>query len=260
MKTKLFYFLIASLFVLNSCSGDTDGRDIEPIKDIKTEPKKENQVLLKKTIQTDSDGDKVITKYAYNGSKLLSITFEGEIGGLYLTYSGDLISRMEFEYDGEIEQINLYEYDSKGKLVTFKRIEPIENRGNKEIYTYNADGTISVVQYKGDSKTQTQKNGTSIITFLNGEVDEIVSTHSPNFKYTYDTKNNPFKNILGYDKINFVDGEAEGILHNRISQVLVYGDVTATMTSKITYNADGYPQKSFDNFENVKGTTTEYFY
>lgn len=266
MKKILCFFTVLTL-VLSSCSSDDDGRDTVPVTEIITkpitepiiEPKKENQFLPKKTIRTDEDGLILTTIYTYNGNKIISgIEDSGE--GIHYIYTGDLITKLEYILaNGTVEQVDSYEYDSKGKLTTFKRIDPIENLGNKEVYTYNADGSVAVVEYIGDSKTQTRENATSIITFLNGEVSEITSTNSPNFKYTYDTKNNPIKNILGMDKITFTDGEASGIFHNIISEISVYGNATTTRTAKITYNVDGYPEKSVDDFEG-KVTTTEYFY
>lgn len=239
---RLLCLFSALLLVLSSCSNDDSSRN-------------ENQVLLKKIISTDENGLKSTTIYNYNGNKIVSYIFDSQ-ESMYFTYTGDLITKLEFKLsDGTIEQINSFEYDSNGKLVTFKRIEPMDDLGNKEVYNYNADGSISVVQYIGDSKTQTQENATGTITFLNGEVNEIISDNFSNSKYTYDTKHNPMKNVLGMDKISFTDGEASGILHNIISKI----EGSNTFTSKITYNADGYPEKSFDNFED-NGTTTEYFY
>lgn len=240
---KLLCLFSALLLVFSSCSNDDNSST------------NENQILLKKTTTTDADGLTSTTIHNYNGNKIVSSIFESKESMNY-TYTGDLITKLEFKLsDGTVEQVNSFEYDSNGKLATFKRIDPIYDLGNKEVYTYNADGSISVVEYIGDSKTQTQENATSTITFLNGEVSAIVSTNSSDFKYTYDAKHNPTKNVLGMDKISFTDGEASGILHNIISRT----EDSITSTSEITYNAYGYPEKSFDNFED-KGTTTEYFY
>jgi hypothetical protein len=257
MKTKIFYFLIASLFVLSSCSGDTDGRDIEPIKDIKTEPKKEDQVLLRKMIQTHEDGTVDILNYKYDGNKIISAIDSNEEGGVYWIYNQDLITKMIIKLaDETILQENTYIYDANKKLSIFLRVDPELKEGYKEVYTYNADNTITVKAYSGDDKSQTVFQGTSVITIIGGEVSKIDSNYSPSFVYTYDTKYNPHRNILGLDKTSFADGEASGNVHNIISQKIGDG---VTKTSKITYNADGYPTKSFDNFEDA-GTTTEYFY
>jgi hypothetical protein len=261
MKTKLFYFLVASLFVLSSCSSDTDGRDIEPI--TKTEPiidpKPEsnpiidNQILVKKIISTDEKGLVTTILYNYDGNKIVSKLYNDTKPGMYYTYSGDLITKLEYKFaDGTIDQIDTYKYDGDKKIIEFFSTQPGQEKWDHyEFYVYNADGTVSVYSEDGFKY--------STITFLNGEVSEIVSTNSPNFKYTYDTKNNPEKNILGMDKIAFTYGEASGVLRNIISETYGYGNDAKTTTLKITYNADGYPVKSFDNFEDT-GTTKEYFY
>lgn len=254
MKRKLLC-LFTALIVLNSCSSD--------YKEDET-PANESVILLKKTIDKDSDGSVLTTTYTYNGNKIVS-QVNNLKEGIYYTYTGDLITKMDFKLaDGTIEQVNTYEYDAAGKLITFKRIDPIEDLGNKEVYSYNADGSISVVEYIGDSKTQTQKNATSKITVSNGEVIEIVPTNSPNHKYTHDTKNNPYKNVLGMGKIAFVDGEADGILHNILTDKSgneIWSNYLNTYT--YTYNSDNYLVTSTDTETSDDGTeksSTEYFY
>jgi hypothetical protein len=251
MKKKLLC-LFSVLLVFSSCSSDVTREDDDTT--VVTNPT-EGQIFLKKTVEKKANGTTETTIYTYDGNKIVSQVYNNTKEGIYYTYSGDLITKMEFKLaDGSIEQINTYKYDGNKKLTEFLRTQPgQEDWDTKDTYVYNVDGTVSVFDEDGF------KNST--ITFLNGEVSEVVSTNSPNFKYTYDTKNNPFKNVLGMDKIAFVDGEGNGILHNIITEISSYGtdNITTTTTSKITYNADGYPTKSFDNFEDA-GTTTEYFY
>ncbi|KFF18814.1 hypothetical protein [Flavobacterium hydatis] len=254
MKRKLLY-LFSALLVLTSCSNDETREDSKDNDVVVITP--ESPVLLQKTIDKDEDGSTRTTVYTYNGNKIVSQLYNNTKEGIYYTYTGDLITKMEFKLaDGTIEQVNSYDYDPKGKLLTFRRIDPVENLGNKEVYRYDADGSISVTEYIGDSKTQTQTNATSKITFLNGEVAEIVSTNSPNHKYTYDTKNNPEKNILGMDKIAFVDGEADGTLHNTLTDTS--GDKLSASYS-YTYNVSDYPATSIETSSEGK-VTTQYFY
>jgi hypothetical protein len=240
---KKFLLLFGALTLsLTSCSRD-DSSD-------------SSSVLLKKEIATDSDGDKVTTNYKYDGNKLVDITVQGFTGGLYFTYTGDLITKIEFKYDGVVEQINTYAYDSNNRLVSFVRAEPQDELGFKEVYTYNTDGTVSVKTYRGDHLSQTTANGTGKIIFTAGEVTEITATDSPTRSYTYDDKNNPMKNVLGYDKISFADGEASGILHNIVSSKY-NNEVMAAYV--LTYNADNYPVKSVES-EDGEVATIEYFY
>lgn len=240
---KILCLFGALALLLSSCSSDESSSDL-------------SSVLLKKQISTDSEGFKVITNYKYDGNKLVDVTFESQPGGLYFTYAGDLISKIEFKYDGVVEQVNTYEYNSNKQLISFVRIEPSEGLGSKEVYTYNVDGSVSVKSYSGDEISQTLFDGEGKITFVNGEVDEIISDYSPSRSYTYDDKNNVMKNVLGYDKISFADGEANGILHNIVSEKSG-GEVM--YTNVYTYNSSNYPTKSVES-ENGETATEEFFY
>lgn len=243
---KKFLCLFGALaLLLASCSND-DSSDSS------------NSVLLKKVILTNEDGN-VTVNYKYDGNKIVSITDDsGEIG-MYYTYTGNLITKVEFKLaDGTIDQVNTFTYTSDGKLSTFLRVEPNMDWGHREVYTYNTDGTITSHTYIGDSKSQTSDDGLATIKFLDGEVVEIIAitSNQPNRKYTYDTKNNPAKNILGFDKISFVDGEGIGVLHNEISEIT---DGKVSSSYNYTYNADGYPEKSVDKIDG-SSYTSQYFY
>lgn len=243
MKKILCLFGVLAM-MLASCSSDDESSASSDL------------VLLKKTITTDSDGEKITTIFKYDGNKIVSMTDGGEFN-LYYTYEGDLITKIEFKLpNGTVEQINTYKY-TDGKLSTFIRVDPLEDWGDKEVYTYNADGTVSAQSYSGDSESQTTKGEMNTIKFVNGEVSEITSPSSwEEHAYTYDTKNNPLKNVLGLDKIAFVDGEADGINRNILTDTSE-GDLWKNST--YTYNENGYPVKDVDTGSDSSGTT-EFFY
>ncbi|WP_289665359.1 hypothetical protein [Flavobacterium panacagri] len=241
---KILCLFGALTLLLSSCSNDESSSDL---------------VLLKKTVITNSDGEKFTINYKYDGNKIISAIDDSGDTSLYYTYTGDLITKIEFKFpDGTIDQINTFSYNAEGKLTTFVRVEPNMDWGHKEVYTYNTDGTISVKSYSGDSKTQTAGGTTSTIKFVNGEVSEIVAitANQPDHKYTYDTKNNPTKNILGMDKIAFVDGEGNGVKFNILTDT-ADGDLWTNST--FTYNDQGYPTKEVDTGSDSLGTS-EYFY
>lgn len=245
MKKFLLLFCAMTL-ALTSCSSDDSNDDSS------------DSVLLKKIVLTGSGG-KTTVNYTYDGNKLVSIIDNFKVINMHYTYTGDLITKIEFKFpDGSIEQTNTFSYGTDGKLVTFVKVESDGDElwGYKEVYTYNANGTVSVKGYSGDEKTQTIASGTSVITFVNGDVSEITSTNSPNHKYTYDSKNNAAKNILGLDKIAFVDGEGTDVFHNELSDT---SDEEIWSTYSFTYNSDGYPEKSTSN-EEGESFTSEYFY
>lgn len=244
MKKILCLFGALALSLTSCSSDDSSGSS--------------DSVLLKKIVLTSADGDGTSTvNYKYDGNKIVSIT--DETGSMNYTYTGDVITKLEFKHpDGIVEQINTFTYNAEGKLATFLRVE-YENdvlTGHKEVFTYNADGTISVKSYTGNETTQTNPSGTATIKFVNGDVSEIISSNSPNHKYVYDGKNNPAKNILGWSKIAFVEGEGNGVFQNELSDTSD-GDVLSTY--KYTYNDAGYPVKSEDNTEGFK-FSSQYFY
>lgn len=241
---KLICLLSATLLMLTSCSSD-NATDDQSNND-------GNSVLLKKSIVT-YDGESVTYNYNYNGNKLVSVVNDGGDSNCHITYTGDLITKMEYG-DGD-EQTNFYEYDSSYRLVTFKMIEALDDLGHKETYVYNSDGTISVTEYIGDATTQTELNGTGTVTFLNGEVSQIESTSSSGVSYTYDDKNNPFKNVLGIDKIAFAGARlTDGILHNVVSET---GENETSYT--YTYNSGNYPLTSTETYEG-EVTVEQFFY
>jgi len=244
MKKILLFCAIA--LALNSCSSD-DSSD--------SGSSNGDGVLLKKTIATDAEGTKVTSNYTYDGNKIVSVIDNSGDSNEYYTYTGDLITKLEYKLpNGTVEQINTYSYDSNGRLATFVRIHPDTDWGNKELYTYNADGTITAKHYTGDSKTQTFLNSTGTIKFANGEVIEITDDFQDDHAYTYDTKNNPLKNVIGWNKINFTDGETNDVLHNMLTDKV---GTEVWYSYSYTYNADGYPTKSV---ESVEEETVELFY
>lgn len=241
---KILLFVGVFALLLTSCSND-DSSDSD-------------SVLLKKEVIT-GEGGKTTVNYTYEGNKIVSVIDDAGVINMHYTYTGDVISKIEFKLpDGTNEQVNSFTYGSDGKLATFVRVEFDEDdvKGYKEVYSYNTNGTISVYSYSGTDKAQTNPSGTATITFVNGDVSEVVSTNSPNHKYVYDGKNNPSKNVLGLDKISFVDGEGNGVFQNEISDTSA-GEVWSTYS--YTYNSDGYPEKSTSNTEGLS-YTSEYFY
>ncbi|GAA3729556.1 MULTISPECIES: hypothetical protein [Flavobacterium] len=243
---KILCLFGALALVLTSCSSDDSSSDSS------------DGVLLKKTVIKNTEGDTYTINYKYDGNKIVSAIDDTGDSNMYYTYTGNLITKIEFKYpDGTIDQVNTYSYNADGKLTTFLRVEPNMDWGHKEVYTYNTDGTITVKSYSGDSESQTSEGSTSTIKFVNGEVSEIISeSSSESHKYTYDNKNNPMKNILGMDKIAFVDGEGSGVKFNILTDT---SDGDLWTNSTFTYNESGYPVKEVDAGSDSLGTS-EYFY
>ncbi|WP_125722508.1 membrane lipoprotein lipid attachment site-containing protein [Flavobacterium ustbae] len=241
---KILCLFGALTLLLTSCSSDESPSNGST-----------DSVFLKKTISTYSDGSKVTTNYTYNGNKIVSIIDDSGESNAYYTYTGDLITKLEYKLPGgTVEQVNTYAYSTDGKLTTFVRIDPEMDWGNKEVYTYNTDGTVTVKEYIGDATTQTTLNSTGTVKFSNGEVVEMINDTHSSHTYTYDTKNNPLKNVAGWNKINFTDAEANDVLHNMLTDK-AEGELWYSYT--YTYNDANYPVKAV---ESIEEETVEFFY
>ena len=137
----------------------------------------------------------------------------------------------------------IFEYNNN-KLVSYTSFDIIGEIAIKENYVHNLDGSISVVRFTGDLTTQDIPDGTSTVRFnADGEVSQIVFSSGLTKNYTYDNKNYVFKNVIGFDKISFVDGEATGISRNITSEI--EGGLP-NYDFQFTYTTAGFPLKSTD--------------
>ena len=129
-------------------------------------------------------------------------------------------------------------------MVAYVAIDYWEETGVKETYEHNTDGSITVSRFIGDLTSQLEADGTSTIQFTGGEVSSINFSTGTVKNYLYDNKKNPFKNVLGFDKIAFVDGESRGGISRNITQESTGGPLptfTLTHTYNTTGNAIDYP-------------------
>lgn len=166
-------------------------------------------VRVKKITDTDADGNVLSIEYFYNGNKIVySIDSEGLRMNIF--YDGDLIAREEwFQGTTMVEKI-FYTYDNS-KLVTYQVLNLVDNIGQKITYDHNANVTISFTEFSGDLTTQDEIESTGTIsnTKLVRNMINPITLEQQVFTstFTFDAKNNPFKNIVGYDKIYFADSE-----------------------------------------------------
>jgi hypothetical protein len=186
MKSKMkkfFYLFSATLLTLTSCSKDENTS--EPV----------SSMLVKKKISTYSIDDIVTTTYKYDGNKIVSASNDGGFVANY-TYTGNVITKIEERVNNQFQSSLEYTYvDGKVATEVFKR-----NYGgtNSYTYTYNANGTISYKLFQSGNETST-----GLLTTVNGNIVKkelfsngiLFSTQV----FEYDNKNNPFKNVLGFN-------------------------------------------------------------
>jgi hypothetical protein len=244
---KLVLVFSALVMVLSSCSSSDEETNTPPTS---------SSVLVKKAIVEDEDGG-YTTLYTYNGNKIVKTTNSDDTSEVF-TYSGDLITKIEYYTDTTLDQKDIFTYNTDNKLITYTRLDYGVEWGTKETYVYNSDGTLSVTEYIGDLTSQTQLNSTSKIYFTNGEISKTevfeggIKTNT--ITYTHDTKNNPYKNITGFNKLSISSGG--GISHNILTEV----DTDAgTSTYEYTYNSNDYPSTEKETYSG-ETYTTQYFY
>lgn len=249
---KKLLFLISILF-FTACSSDDDNKA------------NSETILVTKIVETyEGNGttDTYTTYLNYDGSKLVGQTFDIPNSNAAVTYTGNLITKIEYFYNSNLAQEVLYAYDSSERLINFKRYEygGSNDFGVNVDYVYNSDGTVSYEKESGNLPTL-NPSSTGVINFnTDGSVSTIVASNGYTYTYTYDTKNSPFKNIMGIDKLIFEDDEASNfILHNFLTRIEDSGFSTTTTNYSYTYNSNNYPTQLLqDDGSSIK--TKQYFY
>jgi len=258
MKKLLCLFAFSAVFLTSCSSSDSSSTSVT-----------ESDVLVTKTVEHyTNDNSTVTTNFTYNGKKIVSAAYSDGITETY-TYTGELISGIK-QYDDTNTLIveETFTYNGSGQLVTYLLRDYDSNHGRKEVFVHNSNNTVSYSVFTGDNDTQPNATETGTIHFTNGEVTQIDNTvNSPSITgtriYTYDSKNNPFKNITGVEKINFVNEEAIGVSHNILTDHYTSTFPTdETNTTTYTYNNLNFPllESEFDGSNTAPSVTTQYTY
>lgn len=246
---KIIYCLALIATVFSSC-------DKEENPTIVTD---EAALLPKKVIET-SNGTSYVSTCTYDGKKLLNIS--NEDGKTVFTYSGDYIAKVQgFDADNVLEYTEEYTYEN-GKLKTEYEFEEGAPVSTTTTYTHNLDGTIVFEKKNKNLSTGVETMQTpGKYTYLNGNLvkEEFFSTdYSRVVTYEYDTKINPLKNILGFNKLL---GQMESVNNEQKKTIVSTNNGTINTniyTFQYTYNDKGYvlEKKDFNNSGNLTGTTT----
>lgn len=248
---KIVLSLITILFfqLFYSCSNNDDN-SITPILP--------TQVI--ETVEYNGNTEIYTANITYDGNKMVRQDYGLDI--VDLTYTGDLITKFEYKRNNVVIQRNEYTYDNNERLINYKRFEfddIIGDYGTNVNYDYNTDGSVNFTRYSGylpnlnlsssGTITLNQENLVSTIAFSNGD----------SYAYSYDTKNNPFKNILGVDKIPFEDDEANSFFRNYISIDKTNSGFSYTTSFIHNYNSNDYPGQTIEN-DGYEIVTTQYIY
>ncbi|WP_209564219.1 hypothetical protein [Flavobacterium sp. 1355] len=226
------------------------------------DPTVEENVLLPKiekyTYASNPSENSTVT-YSYDGNKITSLTYDsGE--EVVFTYTGNLITKAVYEetYEGKVHtNTTTFTYENN-KLQSTLKVDSENSLSKKKTYTYNANGTISTVTTLIEPVTEEEtQDSSSILTLdangniVKAEFDDLTEI------VEYDTKNNPFKSIVGYTLLldsEIFDKEVNSF-NNMTKITEKTGDVIeGTTTYTNTYNSDNYLIKSVSGDETFEYT------
>ena len=235
MKKLIFIFCAFGL-TFNSCSSDDSTDDTgDP-----------DTVLLKSTTETYEDGV-FVTNYTYSDNKLVGISYSGGDSEVF-NYTNNLLTSIKEYIDGELDTEIELEYDSNNRLVTETYMYDF-GPGEVNTYTYNADGTVTMLEAGVNTYIYTYDT-------LGNRIEEEDVNGNQDYVYTYDTKNNPFKNIHQSEVFELMGHST--YKNNVLTYVNTSGvssDISDAYTSSYSYNNADYPTSSTITY--VPGTDYE---
>lgn len=250
---KILCLFSALTLVLSSCSSDDAS----------------SPILIKKIIEKDIDGDNFTVSYTYNGNKISEETGQDGDHTYQITYSydGDLLTSMTEASGGQVDVITTFTYNANIlKTVLVDEVDASQHYITKTSYTHNTDGSVSYEKVDVDNGTKAESNKrTGKLTFTEGNLikeENVYSSGKSTIVYEYDTKNNPFKNVVGVGLL--LDNSELGYSkYNKTKQTTTssYDNSTMIYTSTFTYDGNDFPTeaKHFDKNGAAEGTT-QYFY
>lgn len=251
--------------MLQACSSDSSSDSNNP----------DNSVILVKSVTTSTNVGSLQNietyDYFYNGTKIdhinFSITGSGASneGKIVYTYSGNLISKYEIFDDTNVLKFKIiFTYNNSQQVIERSKIK-YDNSPYvqlKDMFTYNADGTITRQSYEASINTQLELVTIYTYTLLNNEIKTEVESN-PNgsivktTQYSYDSKNHPTKNVIGANVLS-TSGPYANSNQNLIQKTINYSNSSNTETFAIIYNSDNYPISKTSSSGNLTQTYLYY--
>lgn len=243
IKKYLILFITFSFIV--SCSSDDNSN---------------SSFLVKKIV---SNGNEFV--YSYNANKISKIEMFGQRVEYF--YTGNLITKVK-KYD-IVNTLNYeIEYHYSNSNLSYEIIKDFLNGTIEKVeYEYVQNNVISFIRYENDFGTFEEISHGNY--YLNNEYEVQVYetfTNSNNlinrFEFTFDTHNNPLKNVVGFSKL--FSSLENGLYRNVISRN-VYDENNVLIQSYLnqyTYNQNNYPEtrETFFNGSNSSSSTSQFYY
>lgn len=235
-----------------------------------------DKIPLLVTKITNNHNDDFVS-FTYDGNKLLEV--DGDVKSIY-TYIGKYITQIQDYNDEKLVNTAVFSYDKNGNLKSIhaKGIDELvgPNTPFTKIYTfkYPAPNIIECTQvrnyhYSDNTDTDTVRtrytlnNGNIALQkdsyYYEGVLDSEISK-----SYVYDKKNNPYLNILGYDKIWMYTSEAYDEFLTGKNNMISYKvymekskDYGSAAQFTITYNSKNFPVNIVSKYYNREGIMSE---
>jgi hypothetical protein len=244
---KLIYLLSITFLLLQSCS---------PSDNNESNSDSTNVVLLKKIVNSDGE-----TIFSYNGTKLTKINFNwADREYANITYSGDLITKIETFNSNNVSQTRTEYFYSSNKLTEAKGYW-----NNKLVetstLTYNSDGSITDLYLSNSGSSFT----TSYKKYFDSVGNLIKQEYlSGSNNYTYDTKNSPYKNITGWNNLVPCLGTNFLRINNILSEKQFVSGSAKVFTDRVyvyQYNSKDFPTSQTTTINgSTSSTSTETYY
>lgn len=235
-----------------------------------SQAEKNGAPILVTKITNVSSGNSITFKY--DGTKIIETT-DGELKSLY-NYTGNVITQIkEYENDELIKTADIT-YHKNGTLKRIKVDGISKDYGHyteDQIFTYPTPFTIMCTEFEFYDNYEDKKPH-KLSTVYTVDKGNIVLKKDSSFEgksvemevltsYTYNKNNNPYLNILGYDKImpyilesydEFMSGK-NNMTHYRLFQRKQSPDLGLTTNFEILYNKNNFPEKIVSKYYNKDG-------
>ncbi|TRX01346.1 hypothetical protein [Flavobacterium gawalongense] len=250
---KLLLFIGLGILALNSCSKDNTETAIS---------------INKRPIIRNKNG--VIFTYTYDGNKIIQC--ENNWGDKWVyTYTGDLITK-EDNYNYNVLRRS-YEHTYENNKIATSIVKDYDIPllfKSKSVYTYTSDTSVMRQIYSyvnnGYVTNTWQKSSLVKYTLIDGHItiEEILKTDGTSNSttvYEYDSKNNVFKNVLGFDKLIYKTDVSDDTKHNTINNITryYYAPTYRELSFTFNYDTDNYPiSKTWYNGNGISTETYTY--
>ena len=176
-------------------------------------------------------------------------------------YTGNLITQVKgYDENNIYNSLSTITYNNSGLPISILNIDNETGSwvGYKSNFVYNQNGTITELSYSGDVNTQNTLDETTTYTLQNNILVSQITiggTYTTSYSFTYDTKNSPFKNVIGLN--NFFGPLSQE--HNLLQSIQSDGVNSPIIEDfQYIYNSDGYPTSRLPPCSSC--SITEYIY